>query len=345
MSPKKPVTIRQVAEIANVSTQTVSRVINDRPDVSPETRQRVKEVINLLGYQPNALARSLIRQRSHTLGVVVTKLDYYGPSRTLMGIEREIRAVGYSLLLDLLHRPEIENVEALLNRLLSNRVEGIIWAVPEIGNNRNWLEKKIPHLLTPIIFLSMQPRPGLSVVSIDNRYGGKLATEHLLAQGYRRIGVITGPMDWWEARERLLGWQDALVAAGLAPQAHQIVAGDWSAASGAQGLSNLLEHFPEIDAVFVCNDQMALGALQIAPKFGRQVPETLALVGFDDTPEAAYYRPPLTTIRQQLGELGATAVREMGRLIEASRQNVPETPPRAILLQPELVVRESSIKL
>src|SRR3990172_280797 len=139
MATRKRVTIRQVAREAGVSTQTISRVINNRPDVAPQTRLRVERVIARLGYRPSAIARSLIHQRSHTLGVVATGLDYYGPSRTLVGIEKQVRAQEYSLLLDLLHHPETEDVERILNRLLSLQVDGILWAVPEIGNNRAWL--------------------------------------------------------------------------------------------------------------------------------------------------------------------------------------------------------------
>jgi LacI family transcriptional regulator len=343
MPIKKRVNIWQVASAAGVSAQTVSRVVNERPDVAPQTRQRVLDIIEQLGYQPNALARSLLHQRSHTLGVVVAKLDHYGPSRTLIGIEQEIRTIGYSLLLDLLPNPEVEEVEQILNRLLSRQVEGIIWAVPEIGSNRNLLEQKTPQLPVPVIYLSMQPRPGLPVISIDNREGGRLATNHLLSEDFQQIGIITGEMGWWEARERLLGWQDALVAAGRKIEAKQIVEGDWSAASGAQGLGCLLERFPEMDAVFVCNDQMALGALQAAPRFDRHIPHQLAIIGFDDTPEAAYYRPALTTIRQQLDEMGARAVQEIIKMIEVNQLNNQEVQPCPILLKPELVIRESAV--
>jgi LacI family transcriptional regulator len=340
--PKKQVTIRQVASAAGVSAQTVSRVINDRPDVAPTTRQRVQQVIRQLGYQPNAIARSLIHQRTRTLGVVATRLDYYGPSRTLMGIEQETRALGYSLLLDLLHHPEAADLEPLLNRLLSHQVDGIIWAVPEIGGNRTWLERRVPHLPIPVIYLSMQARPELAVVAIDNRSGGRMATEHLLSQGYQNIGILTGPLEWWEARERLLGWQDALKSAARPIEFNQIVEGDWSAASGASGIRRLLEAFPQMDAAFVCNDQMAVGVLQTAPESGRRIPEDLAIVGFDDTPEAAYYRPPLTTVQQQLVDLGCTAVRELCRMIDANYQLTPEVEPPAILLQPKLIIRQSS---
>lgn len=339
---KRAVTIRQVARAARVSTQTVSRVINERPDVAPETRRRVQEVIDRLGYRPNAIARSLINQRSHTLGVVALSGEFYGPARTLTGIEQQIRAEGYSLLLDLLHHPETFNVTHILNRLLSRQVDGIIWAVPEIQSNRDWLQDTALQIPVPIIYLSMGQRPNLNVAAVDNRLGARLACQHLLEQGYRSIGLITGPMEWWEARERKLGWEEALRAAGLQPEARQVVEGDWSAASGAEGISRLFEQYPEMDAVFASNDQMALGVLQRAHSLGRRVPEDLGVVGFDDTPEAPFYRPPLTTIRNPLVQLGCEAVQALVRQIEPGADGEPEGGAISILLQPELIVRASA---
>ena len=341
---KRPVTIRQVARAARVSTQTVSRVINERPDVAPETRRRVQEVIDLLGYRPNAIARSLINQRSHTLGVVTLAGEYYGPARTLVGIEEQIRAEGYSLLLDLLHHPDTVDPNRIINRLLSHQVDGIIWAVPEIESSRNWLEEQVPHLPVPLICLSMGRRPNLNVAAIDNRTGGRQATEHLLEQGYRKIALITGPLYWWEARQRQLGWRDALEAAGFPPEDRQMVEGDWTAASGAQAIGRLYEQFPEMEAVFTSNDQMALGAMQQARSMGRSQPEQLGVVGFDDTPEAAYYWPPLTTMRNPLRQLGCRAVQELVQRIQADGPENPESGPISILLQPELIVRKSSLR-
>lgn len=343
MAARTQVTIRQVARAAGVSTQTVSRVINNRPDVAPETRLRVQRTINRMGYRPNALARSLIHRRSHTLGVVTTKLDYYGPSRTLIGIEKESRTLGYSLLLDLLHHPEVEDVEELLNRLLSRQVDGLIWAIPEIGSNRNWLQNKRLHIPVPVIYLSMESRPHVLSASIDNRQGGFLATQHLVDQGYRQIGIITGPLDWWEARERMAGWEATLAAKGIIREASQIVEGDWSATSGEQGILRLLEQYPQLEAVFACNDQMALGVLQGAHRSGRRVPEDLAVVGFDNMPESAFFYPPLTTIHQKLVELGCTAVRELCRIIDTEEEDRAEIIPGEITLQTSLVIRESTV--
>lgn len=344
MAAKNQVTINRVAQEAGVSAQTVSRVINERPDVAPETRRRVLEVIARLGYRPNALARSLIHQRSHSIGVVAIAGDYFGPSRTLIGVEQQIRDLGYTLLLDLLHHPETENVEQIINRLLSRQVDGILWTVPEIGNNRSWLWPAALHPDVPIFFLSMAPRENLAVISIDNKLGGCLATEHLLEQGYRNIGIITGPLDWWEARQRKQGWIEALQTAGLSTQNRQVVEGDWSAASGQAGLQRLLETFPEIDALFASNDQMALGAMQMIHRLGRRIPEDLAIVGFDNISESAYFWPALTTVSQPLVELGRAAVQELSRMIDADQQNSLADTSKAILLQPELIVRQSSLR-
>lgn len=342
MTARKQITITQVARAAGVSTQTVSRVINERPDVAPETRLRVQSVIEQLDYRPNVLARSLIHRRSHTIGVVAMSSGFYGPSTTLVGIEKMTRHLGYSLLLDFMHHPESDDVDRIINRLLSHQVDGILWAVPEIGNNRAWLEKKGAYLPIPVIYLSMQPIDRLQVASIDNYLGGRLATEHLLAQGYRRVGIITGPLDWWETRQRLAGWRTALEDAGCPSRAHQIVAGDWSAASGAAGIHTLWQQFPELDAVFACNDQMALGAMQAAHHLGKRLPQDLALVGFDNIPESQFFWPALTTINQPLVDLGGCAVEALVRLISAEHSDERAVEAESILIAPTLVVRDSA---
>ncbi|MBN1428591.1 MAG: LacI family DNA-binding transcriptional regulator [Anaerolineae bacterium] len=339
---KRRITIRDVAALAEVSNQTVSRVLNDRPDVAEETRQRVWQVIEDLNYQPSAIARSLIHQRSFTLGIVTAGLKFIGPSQTLNGITKQAEEAGYTLLLKELPGFHTVDINPILNMLLSRQVEGIIWAVPEIGDNRDWIQG-LPELAIPMIFLDMQARPGVSVVTIDNYSGGRLATEHLLAQGYVHIGHLSGPLDWWEARQRQAGWQDALHDAGLQVSNRQWVSGNWSTASGVQEMERLLENYPEMDAVFVGNDQMALGALQVFCQRGIRVPEDVAVVGFDGIPEAAYYCPPITTVSQDLRELGSIAVQELLQAIESARQDHTTYEPKQITIRPELVVRESSV--
>ena len=346
MAPNTRITIKEVAKTAGVSTQTVSRVINNRPDVAPETFQRVQKIIAETGYAPNALARSLIRGRSQTLGVVAYGLKYFGPSRVLTGIEQQAAEMGYSIVLNLLHQPETNDVDQLLVSLFARQVDGIIWAIPEIGANRAWARAGSLQFPIPIVFVGGMEGPGsLPLAGIDNRAIGRLATEHLLAGGARRIGIITGPLSWWEARERRLGWQEALQAHGLAAEDRLVAVGDWSAKSGEQGLYQLLVQCPDLDAVFASNDQMALGVLYVAQRLGRRMPEALSVIGVDNIPESAHFCPPLTSVRQGLREAGALVVRELDRMIQKpARGHRPPSPdgPPVNLLQPDLIVREST---
>jgi DNA-binding LacI/PurR family transcriptional regulator len=335
-------TLRDVAELAGVSTKTVSRVVNHQNEISETTRQRVQEAIDQLHYRPNILARSLIRQHSRTLAVIAWGIDYYGPSRTVVGIEQEANELGYSLFLSLVSQPTDDH-EKIMDNLISRRVEGIIWAIPEVGNNRDWVQNSRMDHIPPLIFLSMEPRPGISVVAIDNRNGAKQAVQHLLHQGRRKIGIITGPMAWWEARERYVGWQEALEEAGLeASPSLEYRSDDWSSLNGERGMCTLLQEHPDIDAIFASSDQIALGAMGSAHQMGRRIPQELAIVGFDNTPESAFFWPPLTTIYQQLVDVGRIAVKNLHEMISVRRMENEPLEPCSTILKPELIVRASS---
>ncbi len=340
---KRP-TIKQVASAAGVSTQTVSRVMNDRPDVSPETRERVQKVIDALGYQPSALARSLIQQRSYTLGVVTAGLKYIGPSRTLSGITNAAEEFGYSLLLKELPSFNANHVVPLLQEFLSRHADGVIWAVPEVGENREWLNNPPADLEVPMVFLTMQPRANIPVVSIDNYQGGRMAMAHLIEQGYRRIGHISGPLDWWEARQRKAAWQDALREQGLEAGEAQWAEGNWSSASGAQAIEKLFQQYPGMDAVFAANDQMALSVIQFANQKKLQIPADIGVVGFDNMPESPYFCPALTTVQSEQYKVGKMAVEEMIKIIEPGGNEQEPYQAAQTMLTPTLVVRQSSLK-
>ncbi len=337
-----PPTLKDVARLAGVSTKTVSRVVNAQGEISAQTRVRVQAAIEQLGYRPNILARSLVHQRTDTLAVVAWGIELYGPSHCVLGVEQQSDALGYSLLLNLRCTPSDLNVDSVLDALIARRVDGIIWAIPEVGDNRSWINPDWLQELPPIVFLSMAPRPNLPIVAINNRAGVRRATEHLIEHGRRKIGIITGPLSWWEARERLAGWQEALARAGLDCSAPLIVEGDWSAASGEHGLRTLLEQVPDLDAIFASNDQMALGALSVAHRLGHSVPQDLAIVGFDNISESAHFWPPLTTVHQQLLQVGQIAVQKLHGLIEARRKNEGYQEELLTLLMPELIIRASS---
>jgi LacI family transcriptional regulator len=336
-------TIKEVAAAAGVSTQTVSRVVNERPDVSPVTRKRVQNVIDKLGYQPSALARSLIRQRSYTLGVVTAGLKYIGPSRTLNGITSMAEEAGYALLLKELPHYQTNNIAPVFQELFSHHVDGIIWAVAEIGENHQWLDDPSLILEKPIVFLTMEPRKNLSVVSVDNYQGGQLAMSHLFELGYQNIGHIAGPLSWWEARLRMAAWKDALMERGIPVKDTHWAEGNWSSASGLDAMEKLLEQFPEMDAIFVANDQMALSALQAIHKRRLRIPDDIGVVGFDNIPESAYFYPSLTTVQQDQYEIARLAMQKVIRIIERGWQGEEPDAPQSIMLSPALIVRESSL--
>lgn len=334
-------TIKEVASAAGVSTQTVSRVINERPDVSPETRRRVQEIIDELKYQPSALARSLIQQRSHTLGVVIFGLKYFGPSRTLNGIADKADELGYMLLMKELNNFDTNSIDYVIDSLLARQVDGILWAVPEIGENHAWLDERLEKIPVPVLFIAMQPRDNIPSVTTDNFQGAVMAIQHLLDCGRKGIGHISGPPGWWEADERKRGWRETLDVAGFDTSQQRYAEGNWSSASGEQGFIQLLESFPAMDAVFVANDQMALGVLRETLRRGIAVPEQLAVIGFDNIPESAYFYPSLTTISQDLQLLGEQAVQNVVEMIQALQEN-QSVIAQSRFIQPTLVVRESS---
>ena len=337
-------TIKEVASVAGVSTQTVSRVINERPDVSPETRKKVLEVIKQLSYQPSALARSLISQRSHTLGVVTAGLRHIGPSRTLSGIATAAEEAGYSLLLTELPSFNTEDITPIFRAFFSRHVDGIIWAVPEIGENHQWVNDPPIDIEVPLVYLTMEPQKDLPIVSIDNYLGGRMAVLHLIEQGYQKIGHISGPLDWWESRQRLAAWQDVLTEAGLDASDERFVEGNWSSASGALAIEKLYIQYPDMDAVFVANDQMALGVMQFFWKKNIRIPKDMGIVGFDNMAESPFFSPPLTTIQQDQHNVAKIAVAEIIKIIESGWQGLDPVKGKAIILPPSLVVRQSSLR-
>lgn len=338
---RKRVTIKDVAQAAGVSTQTVSRVMNKFSYVSEDTRQRVENVVEQLGYHPSTLARSLIQQRSYTLGVVTFGLKYIGPSRTLNGVADKADELGYMLLMKELDNFNTDRIEEVIDSLLARQVDGIVWVAPEIGDNHSWVEERMDKIPVPVLFLAMRPREGISSVATDNFQGAILAIRHLLDCGRKKIGHISGPLSWWEADERKRGWRETLKEAGVEPLEQHCTEGNWSSASGEQAFIQLLASYPDMDAVFVANDQMALGVLQEAIRRGINVPKQLAVIGFDNIPESAYFYPSLTTIYQDLQLLGEQAVQRIVEMIQ-TRQDNKFIVAQSRFIQPTLVVRESS---
>jgi LacI family transcriptional regulator len=322
--------------MCGVSVQTVSRVINGRPDVSPETRAAVEAAIATVGFQPSAVARSLVHQRSNTIGVIVAGLAYFGVAQTLNGITERSEASGYALLVKELASFETTDIVPVIKFLVTHRVDGIIFAAPELETNVRSVQAQLPAGTPPIVFLKSEPSPNYTTIGIDNYAGGRMATEHLLALGRRRIGHVTGPLEWREARDRRDGWWDAIREAGAA--AGPRFEGNWSSASGRAAFEAMLEVQPDLDAIFVANDQMALGVLHVANARGIRVPDDLAVVGFDGMLESADFTPSLTTVSQPLRALGNLAVEDL-----LAHLDDPEPrEARQRTLETELIVRETA---
>jgi LacI family transcriptional regulator len=325
--------------MCRVSTQTVSRVINKRPDVSPETREAVEAAITKMGYSPSALARSLVNQRSYTLGVILAGLKYLGISQVLNGIAEESENSGYALQLKELPRFDSLDIVPVIGSLIAHQVEGIIFAAPELNENVKIVQSQLPAACPPIVFLKCQHNPNYTTISVDNYGGARKAVEYLLSIDRNQVGLIAGPLEWQEARQRKQGWEEALRDRGIEVTSDQWAMGNWSSASGEAAFAELLNKYPQMDAVFCSNDQMALGVLHYANSHGMRIPQDLAVIGFDNLTESAYFTPSLSTVTHPLRELGALAVRTLLNSIDMPTSNQA---PEEIILKTELILRDST---
>ncbi len=332
---RQRVNIKRVAREAGVSTQTVSRVINNRPDVSPETRQRIQQIIERLGYQPDAIARSLVSRRTRTLGLITADFGDYFFTQVIAGAEAEARRQGYFFMLGSTQRnPEDEPVYI---RLLTERhVEGILWARPSSEPDDRHLMALLEEGVPVVTTAYHLPNQTLTVVDVDNVDGAQQATRCLLDNNRRQIAMITGPASWKSVIDRSQGYRCALEAVGIPFASALVSEGDWSYASGYRAARELVARGKSFSALFAQNDQMAIGAMHALRETGKRVPEDVAVVGYDDIPVAEFCDPPLTTIRQPMCEVGQVATR---LLIQATEQS--ESPPKPALLKTTLVKRKS----
>jgi DNA-binding LacI/PurR family transcriptional regulator len=340
MNPAAPAPVMtDVARLAGVSHQTVSRVLNGSPHVSDPTKAKVLAAMEELGYRRNAVARALATRRSGTLGVITFNTVLHGPVTTLYGVERAASELGLGVSIAVVDRISSAAVVRALTRLQDQSVEGVIAMAPQ-QDAVQALTSELPAL--PTVFVGGVLGGGgdfpVPAVGTDQHGGAHAATRHLLELGHRTVHHLAGPQDWLDARWRVEGWHAALATAGADEPG--LVAGDWSAGSGYRAMQTLLAVDPGLTAVFVANDQMALGALRALDEAGRSVPADVSVVGFDDVPEAEFFRPPLTTVSQEFSEAGRRAVQLLLDLIR------PEDAAGATSPQPlvptHLLVRRSS---
>lgn len=319
-----------VATLAGVSHQTVSRVLNDHPNVRPATRERVLAAIAELGYRRNSAARALVTRRSGTIGIVTTGSMQYGPATTLAVLEQSARAAGYFVTVAMAPDPSPESLTQVLDSLMDQAVEGVVVIAPveQVARAAQAVSAQLPVLLISAAGPEDFEPP---VLGVDQGAGVRLVVDHLLELGHHDLVQLTGPPEWFDAQVRRRAWQEALAGAGVRPRAD--LHGDWSAASGYSAGRELLDDLP--GAVFAGNDQMALGVLHAFAEAGVRVGEDVSVVGFDDVVGADHYIPPLTTVQQDFQALGRRAIELLVAQI-AGGEVRPEP------VTPSLVVRAST---
>ncbi|MFC4041462.1 LacI family DNA-binding transcriptional regulator [Dactylosporangium siamense] len=336
MVQRRPAVVYDVARLAGVSHQTVSRVLNDHPSVSQTTRQRVLDAVRQLGYRPNAMARGLAGRRSRIVGVVSFDTLLYGPAATLLGVERAARTAGYGVSIATVERIDRPAVMSATGALAEQSVAGVVVIAPQTAATAAL--RNMPAGM-PAVAVEADTGGAIPTISVNQIAGARMAVEHLLRLGHRTVWHLSGPRDWLETRGRIDGWRAALVAAGS--PVPPLMTGDWSARSGHEAGMRLAAR-GDVTAVFAGNDQMALGMMSAFHERGIRVPDDVSIVGFDDIPEAAYLSPPLTTVRQDFDEVGRRCMAALLRLIEADRLEGPARSAADPVVAPSLVVRHST---
>ncbi|WP_275003393.1 LacI family DNA-binding transcriptional regulator [Promicromonospora iranensis] len=330
------VSMTDVARRAGVSQKTVSRVVNGEPHVADAIRAKVQEVIDELGFRPNAAARALVTRRNQRIGMVTLSTSLYGPAAILEGVDDALRGSGYYLSVARTQGNSVADLQAAIDELVTQDIAGLVLSEPiDLGHP----DLRIPHGLPVLSFDSpaaptAEERPDQLVMGADETAGARSATDHLLARGHRTVHHLGGTEGWAATARRVEGWRGALADAGA--KAPAVVHGDWTPRSGYEAASELLRR-GGVTAIFAANDHMAIGAIRAVEKAGLRVPQDVSVVGFDDAPEAEYLSTALTTVRQDFAEVTRLAMHRLVRTIEGR-------PPaeRHRLIPAQLVVRESA---
>ncbi|NRG41594.1 substrate-binding domain-containing protein [Rathayibacter sp. VKM Ac-2804] len=328
-APRAP-SIYDVARAAGVSHQTVSRVLNDHPSLRAETKKRVLDVMAQLDYRPNLAARALVTSRTRTIGVLSSQSLQFGPASSIQAIEVAARDAGYLVVTANVDGTDGDSIRAGIRHLLNQAVEGLVVIAPQIRvfDILSGVALRIPN-----VTLQTTDAERDDALYVDQMAGARMATAHLIELGHTEIVHLSGPQDWIEAEARMRGYLVELGDRNL-PLRPPIL-GDWSAERGHHvGLE--LSRLLDVTAVFAANDQMALGVMSAFHERGIRVPEDVSVIGFDDIPEAAYYWPPLTSVRQDFAELGRRCVAALLSLIEGER------PEASAPIDPQLIVRGST---
>ena len=330
-SPRRP-SMADVAAIAGVSHQTVSRVLNSPEAVRPATRERVEAAIRELGYRRNTSARALVTRKTRLIGVVNPGEARFGPANMTMAIEEAASEAGYATTLAVMRDARAETVDRALEFFLELGVEGIVFVAPmsSVAPAAVQLSTTLPVVM---VAAGLRESTSLHVVAVDQEVGARMATRHLIDLGHREIVHVAGPNEWFDARSRIVGWRDELLDAGLAVP--PMIAGGWDPVHGYEIGRRLVAEKRLPSAIFAANDPMALGMLRAFHEAGIGVPDDVSVVGFDDVEGADYYEPPLTTVRQPFAAVGLRSI----QILLAALDGAPAS---RTLIAPELVVRAST---
>ena len=322
-----------VARLAGVSSQTVSRVSNGQANVDEATRARVLEAMQTLGYRPNGAARALKSGRFHTIGVIMTTLQTLGNIRTLDAIATEAAHADYSVVLMPISDQTLRGVSGAYQRLSAQAVDGAVIILE--ARFLDQAEFALPPGI-PVVVIDSGAGPGYTVVDTDQALGARQATEHLLGLGHRQVWHIAGPETSFSAAHRAESWERALRTAGIAPP--PLLRGNWTAESGYRhGLA--LGQRSDVTAVFAANDEMALGAMRAMHELGRDVPADVSIVGFDDMDVAASFWPPLTTVRQDFAAVGRLSIQKL-----LAKVSDPAASNDTTIVPTELIIRGSTAR-
>ncbi len=334
-SQTRRATMLDVARLAGVSYQTVSRVVNRHPNVAPDTRARVLRVIEEVRYRPSQAARSLAARRTGALAVVTYSMTHYGPTQMIANLDVQAREAGYDLMVVHTNPTSAAAMVGAVDQLLRWSPEGVLLVAPIQSALYEELVRQLDDI--PLVQLDIAPGTAARSVIVDQREGSRRITQLVLEFGHRKLLEIAGPQDWHGAAARHAGVREVLSSYDL--ESLIVEYGDWSAASGFRATQHALEQ-GAFTAVIAANDQMALGATRALQSAGRRVPDDVSVVGFDDLPEAAYFSPPLTTIRQDFAELARQGLEYLIRVIH---EPLSEHGQRVIV--PRLIQRESAVPL
>jgi DNA-binding LacI/PurR family transcriptional regulator len=340
MDTERAPVMADVARLAGVSHQTVSRVLHDHPNVRAATRDRVLAAVRELGYRPNAAARTLATRRTRTLGVISFNTTLYGPACMLYGIEQAARQHEYFVTVAAVGTLDRRSVLDAVDRLRDQGVEGIVVIAPQTSAIAALAN--VPSDV-PLVAVGCGTHAALASVAVDNEAGAELATNYLLDLGHRTVHHLVGPRSWLDAQEREAGWRGTLEKRGAAVP-EPLAGVDWTARTGYE-LGRRIAADPDVTAVFCANDHMALGLLRALQQAGLRVPEDISVVGFDDMPETEYFGPSLTSVRQDFDELGRRALRLLIEIVgdpDAGLEMADEM--HHIVIPPTLVVRTSATR-